>query len=219
MEDERGGLVPDHASFARTLGTLKQEGSNILVVGAETASAHETACQQLLGATNRDSRYRLFVTGEDDRVACERTDDPATDRVHTIDYSSMAFGTEAQPAADGGPALGTLGIEIVETIDEFADAADGFAPSELRVCVDSLVPLLQEYDAEAMFRLLHMATSRVDKACGMGHYHLPLGSDHDAVNLLEPMFDAIVTVRSRDGTDEQQWSLREAEATTDWFEL
>ncbi|SEQ36018.1 DUF7504 family protein [Natrinema salaciae] len=207
MEDERGGAVPDSATFARTLGTLKREGSNVLLVGSEATGTHETACQRLAGATKRDSRYRLFVTDERG-VSCGG--DHETDCVHTIDYSSTV---------DDRTPLGALGIEVVETIDEFADDADGFEPSELRVCVDSLVPLLREHDPQAVFRLLHMITSRIDQARGMGHYHVPLPRDHDAVNLFEPMFDAIVTVRSRGGTEEQQWYLRETETTTDWLEL
>lgn len=217
MEDERGGAVPDRATFARTLGTLKQEGSNILLVGAETTGAHRTACRRLLGGTEQESRYRLFVTGEGD--GCGYNDSATTDRVQTVDYSRKGDDADSDAETDEEPSLGALGIEIVEAIDEFADAADGFGPSELRVCVDSLVPLLQEYDSEAVFRLLHVTTSRVDQARGMGHYHLPLNPDHDAVNLLEPMFDAVVTVRSRQGTDEHQWYLREADTTTDWLEL
>lgn len=218
MEDERGGAVPDRATFARTLGTLKQEGSNILLVGAETTGAHRTACRRLLGGPERESRYRLFVTGGSDGCGC--SDDPTADRVQTVDYASGEREAESGAETDEEqPSLGALGIDIVETIDEFADTADGFGPSELRVCVDSLVPLLQEYDSEAVFRLLHVTTSRVDQARGMGHYHLPLSPDHDAVNLLEPMFDAIVTVRSRKGTDEHQWYLRDADTTTDWLEL
>lgn len=219
MEDERGGAVPDSATFARTLGTLKKEGSNVLLVGAEATRTHETACRRLLGATERDHRYRLFITS-DQGVGCGEEDGAESERVHTIDYSHAVPEAGSEPAPDGDRTpIGALGIEIVETIDEFAEDADGFAPSELRVCVDSLVPLLQEYDPQSVFRLLHMLTSRVDQARGMGHYHVPLAPDHDAVNLFEPMFDAIVTVRSRGGTEQQQWYLREAETTTDWLEL
>ncbi|QLG47596.1 DUF7504 family protein [Natrinema halophilum] len=224
MEDERGGLVSDNATFARTLDTLKQEGSNILLVGADAPEAHQMACQRLLGATDRDSRYRLFVTGGETRVSCGRTDGASDERVRTIDYSNTRLdpdGTgEEESAADGGlPSPGTIGVAIIEAIDELAETAEGFDPAELRVCVDSLVPLLQEHDAETMFRLLHVTTSRTDKARGMGHYHLPIPVDHDAVNLFEPMFDAIVTVRSRDDRSEHQWFLRETETTTDWLEL
>ncbi|PCR89797.1 DUF7504 family protein [Natrinema ejinorense] len=218
MEDEQGGVVSDRATFARTLDALKREGSNVLLVGA-AAGTHETACQQLLGAAKRDSRYRLFVTSADDHVACERTETAAGERTHTIDSSAVLEAGANTRTESGQPPLGTLGIEIIETIDEFADAADGLEPSELRVCVDSMVPLLRAYDAETVFRLLHVMTARVTRACGMGHYHLPLAADHDAVNLLEPMFDAVVTVRSRNGTDEQRWHLRDADTTTDWIEL
>ncbi|MGQ3414172.1 DUF7504 family protein [Natrinema sp. LN54] len=218
MEDECGDAVPDRATFARTLSALKREGSNILLVGAAPA-AHERACHRLLGAANHDSRYRLIVTTDGDRVACENAASAATEQVHTID-SRAVLETEAESAAESGASsLGALGIRIVETIDEFDAAAGGFDPSALRVCIGSLVPLLREYDAETVFRLLHVMTSRVDRARGMGHYHVPLASDHDAVALFEPLFDAVVTVRSRRGTDEQRWRLRETETTTDWLEL
>ncbi len=220
MEDEREGLVPDGATFARALGTLKRDGSNILLVGSEPTDVHETACRQLLGSTARHSRYRLFVTDTDDRAACSVTADAASERIRTVEYPTTDTERTEQTEIDSGRSSpGALGIRIVEAIDEFAETADGFEPSELRVCVDSLVPLLDEHDAETVFRLLHMATARVDKACGMGHYHVPLEPDHEAVALLEPMFDAIVTVRSRDGAAEQQWYLREADTTSDWLEL
>ncbi|WP_254763902.1 DUF7504 family protein [Natrinema marinum] len=220
MDDERESLVPDGAVFARTLGTLKRDGSNILLVGSVPTDVHETACQQMLGSTERHSRYRLFVTDSDDRAACSATGDAASERVRTIEYSA----TETEPAenlaaAGSQPSPAALGIRIVETIDQFAETAGGFEPSELRVCVDSLVPLLEDYDAETVFRLLHIATARVGKARGMGHYHVPLEPDHEAVSLLEPMFDAVVTVRSRNGTAEQQWYLREADTESDWLEL
>ncbi|WP_408958742.1 hypothetical protein [Natrinema sp. 74] len=220
MGDERQGFVPDDTAFARALETLKRDGSNILLVGSVSADVHEAACRQLLGATERHSRYRLFVTDTNDRAACGATADATSERVRTIRYSTAGTGSAEQPEADSGPpSPGTLGIRIVETIDELAETAGGFEPSELRVCVDSLLPLLDDHDAETVFRLLHVATARVDKARGMGHYHVPLEPDHDVVNLLEPMFDAIVTVRSRDGAAEQRWYLREADTTSGWLEL
>lgn len=216
MEDEGGAVVSDRAAFARTLDALKEEGSNVLLVGAATGT-HERVCQRLLGTENHDARYRLFVTTEDDRVACENAHSDAAERVRTID-SRAVLETETESAGGEAASLGALGIEIIETINEFDDA-DGLEPSALRVCVGSLVPLLQEYDAETVFRLLHVLTARIDRAHGMGHYHVPLAPDHDAVALFEPLFDAVVTVRSRQGTDEQRWHLREADTTTNWLEL
>ncbi|WP_226041372.1 hypothetical protein [Natrinema sp. DC36] len=221
MEDERGGLVPDGATFARALDALKRDGSNILLVGEETEAAHETVCQRLFGPPERESVYRLQVSGEGTRVACESAcHAPEANWFRTIEYSGLATEPGTNPTVRGGPeSPRELGIELVEAVDEFADAADGFEPAELRVCVDSLVPLCREYEIETVFRLLHLATSRVDRARGIGHFHLPLARDRDVVSLVEPLFDAVVTVRSRDGIAEQRWSLRDPELSTDWLEL
>ncbi|WP_254523526.1 DUF7504 family protein [Natrinema caseinilyticum] len=224
MDDERGGLVSTDVTFARTLDTLRQQGCNILLVGAEAPDAHERVCERLLGAPECDSRYRLFVRGDETQVSCGDPRGETTERVRTIEYSTRGLETDGRPelesAADGGhPSPGMIGIEIVEAVDELAETAGGFEPADLRICVDSLVSLLQDHDAETVFRLLHVLTSRVEQARGMAHYHLPVTQDHDAVNLFEPMFDAIVTVRSRDGCSEQQWYLRETDTTSDWLEL
>ncbi|MFC4543568.1 hypothetical protein ACFO5R_16700 [Halosolutus amylolyticus] len=217
MERDPGGVAPESATFANELATLKREGSNILVVGADTADAHDAVCHRLLGDTDPGPRYRLFVTNSDTRSTSHGSGG-TVESAWTIDCSELNPSAD-DPTVPAASNLGTLGIEIVETIDELDDTADGLAPSELRVCVDSLVPLLQEYAAEHVFRLLHLATSRVDHVDGMGHYHLPLDRDHDAVNLLEPLFDAIVEVRARDDRYEQRWYLRDQETSTDWISL
>ncbi|MFB1062861.1 hypothetical protein [Natrinema sp. H-ect4] len=221
MEDERGALVPDSATFARALDALKRDGSNILLVGEETEAAHETVCQRLFGPPERESVYRLQVSGEGARVACESAcHAPESNWIRTIEYSDLVTEPGADPTVRGGPeSPRELGIELVEAVDELAGDADGFEPAELRVCVDSLVPLCREYGIETVFRLLHLATSRVDRARGMGHFHVPIASDHDVVSLIEPLFDAVVTVRSRDGIAEQRWSLRDPALSTDWLEL
>ena len=218
MARERGGAAVEQADFAQTLATLKQEGSNILLVGTELTAAHTELCHRLLGDAGDDSRYRLFVT--DDREPVSETDHGATgERVRTIDYSTLELAASDGDALSGRTPLGTLGIEVIEAVDAFEDDADGLEPSQLRVCVDSLVQLLEEHTAEKVFRLLHMTTSRTVTAEGMGHYHLPLERDHEAVHLFEPLFDAVVEIRAReDGAAyEQRWELREGETATDWI--
>lgn len=218
MHEQQGGGATDRATFARALESLKRRGSNVLLVGAESRGAHDTVCQQLLGNTEQESRYRLRITDGGDCSACGG-DGGEFDRHRTIEHSMAAEESDAARGADDNPPLDGLGIEIVEAIDAIADHAGGLAPSELRVCVDSLAPLVRASDAETVFRLLHVATARVDYARGMGHYHLPFASDHDIVTLLEPLFDAVVTVRSRGGTEEQRWHLRRAETTSGWLEV
>lgn len=215
MAGERGGTAMERADFAQTLATLKRDGSNILLVGRETAGAHTDLCHRLHGESADGPRYRLLVT-DGREPTTEPPDGTAGRIVRTIDYSALE--PTATDGAESGPApLGTLGIEIVDAIDTFQGDADGLEPSQVRVCVDSLVPLLEEHTAEKVFRLLHMTTSRVDNVQGMGHYHLPLERDHEAVHLLEPLFDAVVEIRARDGASEQRWELRDRGTSTDWL--
>ncbi|RQG90513.1 DUF7504 family protein [Natrarchaeobius chitinivorans] len=212
MESELGNVGAVRATFAHELRTLKHKGSNLLLVGSGSG-AHEAVCPRLCGQSAHESRYRLFVT--DDAARC--TDHRGDGQVRTIEYTDPASGTGGSDG-DRTP-LGYLGTEIIDTIDEFEEDVGGFEPSELRVCVDSLVPLLQEYDTEDVFRLVHVVTARVEQARGMGHYHLPVSRDHDAVVLLEPMFDAVVELRTRGNTHEQQWHLRDQDTETDWIRL
>lgn len=218
MARDRGGIAPEEAGFAQALAALKREGSNILLVGAETGDAHGAVCHQLLGETGSGPRYRLFVTDERTRVSTtEAASGETMATTRTIDYGNLTVDGTGNDDLSGRTPLGTLGIEVVEAVDAFDDDADGLEASELRLCVDSLVPLLEEHTTERVFRVLHMTTSRVAHVNGMGHYHLPLERDHDAVNLFEPLFDAIVEVRIRDGTHEHRWELRDRELTTEWI--
>lgn len=216
MATERGGAAAGQADFAQTLARLKRDGSNVLLVGAETVDVHTVLCRRLLGETRDGARYRLFVT--DGREPLAKADDETDGgAVRTIDYSSLDPTATEDAELRGRTPLGTLGIEIADAIDGFQGDADGLEPSQLRVCVDSLAALLEEHTAEKVFRLLHMATSRVDALQGMGHYHLPLDRDHEAVHLFESLFDAVVENRVRDDVAEQRWELRDRETPTDWL--
>ena len=218
MARERGGSAAEQTDFAQTLATLKHNGSNVLLVGTETVDAHAELCHRLMGESGDESRYRLLVTGgRDSRSGADRDPDDRT--VRTIDYSTLDLEAAGDAELNGRTPLGTLAVQVIEAVDEFEDAADGLEPSQLRVCVDSLVRLLEEHTAEKVFRLLHMTTSRVVHVQGMGHYHLPLGRDHEAVHLFEPLFDAVVEIRVREDAYEQRWELRDREQPTDWIPL
>ncbi|RQH03128.1 DUF7504 family protein [Natrarchaeobius oligotrophus] len=217
MESKSGNMGVERATFAQTLDTLKREGSNLLLVGSGTADAHTAACHRLCGESAGASRYRVVVTEDASQRA--HNDCPASEPTVTIEFPVDDRTTEGETSGDERTSLGRLGLEIIETIDEFDTDAGGLEPSELRVCVDSLVSLLQNYDTEEVFRLLHVTTSRIDQSRGMGHYHLAVSRDHEAVSLLEPMFDAVVELRTRDGVHEQQWHLRDRDAKTDWVHL
>lgn len=223
MGSDHGSVGVESAAFARTLDTLKREGSNVLLVGAEASGAHEAVCRRLCGPHEstdaqeqhqHQQRYHLFVTDHREQSSGSTDPNGTVERSERITYA----GNAADSSADGHQSPEALGSEIIDTISELDTAANGFDPSELRVCVDSLVTLLQDHDPETVFRLLHITTSGVEHVNGMGHYHLTLDRDHEAVTLLEPLFDAVVELRSSDGDHEQRWHLRD-QGSTDWVTI
>ncbi|SDQ65637.1 DUF7504 family protein [Natronobacterium texcoconense] len=214
MESELGTRGIEGAAFARTLETLKRRGSNILLVGG-TGGCHDAACHRLCGRRGSEPRYQLVVAdGEKRRLTGSVVSRRLENGTMTLEFST---GTGRRSS------LEPLAHEVVTAIDEFEAVADGFSPSELRVCLDSLGGLLEAYDAEQVFHFLRTITSRIDDARGMGHYHLPRDHGHDTLSLLEPLFDAVVVLRVRDGSYEQQWHLRDgtpgARTKTDWIRL
>ncbi|UTF52586.1 DUF7504 family protein [Natronosalvus rutilus] len=218
MQTESGTGVSDGVTFAQALDRLKRNGSTVLVVGSSEQAAHEVACQRLLGTHTDSERHRLAVTARDATYrghgcVCESTDARTRHIEHTVQPAQ-------EPTIDmAGQPLATLGTDVIDAIREIESTEDGLDPAELRVCVDSIVPLLSEYDPEDVFKLLHITTTTVKSTTGMGHFHLPLARDHDAVNLFEPLFDAVVEVRRRDGRVEQRWHLRDYNVQSEWLEL
>ncbi|WP_458210438.1 DUF7504 family protein [Haladaptatus sp. NG-SE-30] len=110
----------------------------------------------------------------------------------------------------------TGGVAISEAIDAFDADADGLAPAELRLCFDSLIPLLS-IDEKLLFRFLHILIGRLKSANGMGHFHLPRAHTNAAVLRLESLFDAVVELRLESGQLQQRWHSHDRETTTDWL--
>jgi hypothetical protein len=219
MRPEYGG-PSEGTEFSQALAALKRDGCNVLLVGDAPERANRRACRRLLGEGANDPRRKLFVF-TDPTDARERlsVDDGRRTRVLLQHDGDAPDDPPARTTVVDGRRLSVLCREFVAVVDEFEAEGDGLAPGELRVCVDSLRPLLHDYASENAFRLLHMLSTRVREANGLGHYHLPLAPDADAVNLLEPLFDAVVEVRVDDGSPEHRWYLRESELSSDWIGL
>ncbi len=201
MQFGRGDGVPDSTTFSQELAELKQNGCNILLVGDGTV--HSDACRHLLG----EDRRRLFVFTEGEWVcAC----DP-----ETVDGPDR----ETVRVTDDERSLSEISSEVVDSIDALTDRADGLSPGEVRLCFDSLGPLFVDHDPEQLFRLLHIVTSSVRRVDGIGHYHLRVDRDSDHVNLIEPLFDALIEVRRNDGVPEQRWHVLGTDVSSDWLPL
>lgn len=226
MHSESGAETDDAAAFKRALVTLKRRGSTILVVGPRGSDAHVAACSRLLGEDV--PRRRLFVFtdcahGLDGRLSPSERDDST---VRVIDCASATRSAAVAAPSDVAPShetvsledLAMLGNAINRVIANFEHRSGGLGPSELRVCVDSLRPLLARHGDREVFRFLHALTDGIRNARGMGHFHLPVAKDDGTARLIEPLFDAVVEVRSHPNP-EQRWHLRSRNITTDWLPL
>jgi hypothetical protein len=218
MRSEHGGGVPRSTTFAQALDELKREGSNLLLVGEATAGAHKAASDRLLGDEG-ELRRRLFVFTSDNDVCSglPATETDAHTRVvaqQSAEPGELPAGVERSTVND--EMLSKLARATIDAIDEFEEEAGDLEPGELRLCFDSITSLLRDHQAENVFRLLHLVTSRVRQVGGMGHFHLRLDRDSDHVRVLEPMFDAVVEIRVGDEGPQQRWHLRDREITSDW---
>jgi hypothetical protein len=115
--------------------------------------------------------------------------------------------------------LRDLGSTVEETVERFETETGGLSPAELRLCFDSLVPLVADYDDRDVRRFLVGLTETVERFDGMAHYHLPAEYDSETVDSIEALFDAVVEVRYGTTEIEQRWHLAEPDITTDWLAL
>lgn len=213
--------------FADALGRLQRDGGALLVVGSAPGETHERACRRLLGSSDQP------------RVVC-RTDgscSAGTDRAGpddrlidlAVDARSGAgvdagAGSGTGATALGAPAAGgprrtvaetpaAFGAHVAEAVAELtADAVDP------RVCVDSLLPLVEELGAERTFEWFHAVAADVRAAGGVCHAHLPLARDDDPVGRFEALVEATIELRLVDDQPEQRWFVH-GEVTSDWLPL
>ncbi|MFB6137948.1 MAG: hypothetical protein ABEJ42_06360 [Halobacteriaceae archaeon] len=219
------------AEFSDALADLKRRGSMLLLAGV----AHDSlagACTRLSGEGN-ETRRRLVVST--DRQQADAG--PGTRRIH---YATDARSASAAHAADagiaghGGPSAGPAagpaapdpGVRTVDgdlsdligairaEVDEIDAATGGLDPAQLRVCFDSADTVLAAHDREATFEFFHALSGVLVDARAMGHVHLPAPFGDEVVQVLSPLFDAVIEVRTG---GRQRWHLREPELTTDWL--
>lgn len=219
------------ALFAQALSALKRRGSSVLVVGKGRDCTQLDACRRLLGDATAGPRHRLLVSTENGIDIDKRlpADEPRSGSITLVDRSiktrSAAAATQPTTSIGSistklveGDGLASLGEAIGEAITAI-EAQGPLAPAELRVCVDSLTPLLDEHDERDVFQFLHAFGGEVRRVNAMGHVHLPVEYETEAVGTLAPAFDAVIQLRVEDGHTEQRWHLQDDDITTDWLAL
>ncbi|WP_247003768.1 DUF7504 family protein [Halosolutus gelatinilyticus] len=214
------------ASFTDALSRLKQHGASVLVLGSVHPDQQWALSRRLLGHATDQLRRRVFVsTANGDALLHELS--PA-ETIRVVRYESQTRCTVAEaPTTDGSATpsiddqptaetLGDLGIAISSAIEAFESESE-FEPSELRVGVDSLLPLLEDYDTEQVFKFIHLTNGRVKAADGMIHYRLPIERDATVVPVLKPLFDVLVELREQNGIVQERWTLPRTDHSSGWI--
>lgn len=234
------------ARFEQRLADLKRNGCNVLLVGTDATDA---ACERLLGESSAGPRYRLFVTTDARPDAARAKlaavqSGPYADPAAVVSWHADVRGSVAGEnapctraggsagAATGGPGDSTIRAISVESDDlselrdhvedavaSFEDESGDLSPGELRLCFDSMKPLVVDYDDRTVDRFLADLTGIVESAGGMAHYHLPADYGSETVEGIEPMFDAAVELRRSKARVEQRWHLSDPDFSTGWLPL
>ncbi|WP_440772014.1 DUF7504 family protein [Natronorubrum sp. DTA28] len=231
------GSGSDGEQFTETLSRLKREGASVLVVGSVRADQRQNVCRRLLGQATVRPRRRVLVSTTGDLHDVSHLVDADVNTSDTLKFVSYATQARSTAASDAGAnpsetdspsleaspttttALADLGIAISSAIESFESEADGLAPAELRVGINSLVPLLEEYGVERVFKFVHLTNGRTRDADGMIHYHLPMDRDSDVVSVLAPLFDIIVELREQSGDFQERWSINDGDQSSGWISI
>lgn len=222
----RGGDA--NPRFSKWLANLKQIGSNILITGEVPEAVSAQASRKFFGREER--RFRVLgltdrtISSADARLPEDASfADPTTWLVDQRCGERSVPATAASVTAELDP-LNTddarqLREEIQTAISFYDEKSGGLDPSELRVGVDSLFPLV-ERDLSATRRVLRTLGATVRGVHGMAHYHLRVPAEDETIEELMHLFDARVELRKRPRRDpEQRWYAPEIDATTPWMQL
>ncbi len=215
-------------AFRIRLQELKERGSAILLVGEVPSSVRDQACERLLGEAEALPRHRLlvFTNGRDGIEGRLRAHDCGRGSTEAITAAvTRSAATERQVDADvpvtelDPDSLRDLGSAISAWIGETEDSHGALAHGELRLCVNSLSPLLEVHGERPVFEFVVLAAARVRAVAGMGHFHLPVAPDADVAKLLAPAVDAVIELRIDDGEPQQRWHLVDDDLQSRWLPL
>lgn len=213
------------AAFTEFLAELKERGSLLLLVGPAQHTAVSRACSRLLGES-AETRRPLFVRagGACSHRVPQSASTPG-ESARVLHYRTATRGAAAASQPGGRVDVRTVDGDLDALLDEVQTefdrvdaAAGGLDPAELRVCLDSLDALLATHDEDRVFRFLHGLSGSVRDSRAMCHVHLPTGVDADPVDVMEPLFDAVVEVRDA-GRPQQRWRVPDEGFSTGWLAL
>jgi len=207
------------AAFTQRLAALKRRGAGLLVVGAAGDGSHLALSRRLLGDARAGPRRRALVLVDGRGGPAERVPEGERggDRLQVVDRRPLTRGAaqaEPAPAAGRGPLdVGSIERDALAAVDSLADAAGGFVTSELRLCVDSLRPLVDRHGVDGTVPLVRALVERTREERGIAHFHLPVPYGTDVVAELAGSFDAVIELRP----GEQRWHVPRDDIETGWL--
>ncbi|MFC7229618.1 hypothetical protein N0B31_19625 [Salinirubellus salinus] len=202
------------------LQALRESGCTILVVGEVPAEVSREACAALAGGPERE----LVTVETGGGCTCGGVGrDPSHTR--TVRWADRARGAATTAGDHTGTDHGT--VTEATTLSELGEAtaaavdraAADTAPGELRVCIDSLGPLVEATSERSVFRFCHQLNATVRAAEGLGHVHLPVAREAERAAILGALFDVTVELDLFGGKPRQRWFLHEAGIVSDWLPI
>lgn len=227
---EPDGTVAVGSSLCR----LKRTGGNVLVVGAVPDALVDTISARLLGGPERRAIFALL--DREVNVVADRLSATRASNARVLNHASATTARSASAASvtrererqgNREPASGPTVTAVTGDLEDLAAAIEttlaeaaatgGLEPGDVRLCVDSLRPILEESDADGPPAVLAEMCESATNAGTLAHYVLPLARESDPVRTIEPVFDATVELRVNGTVPEQRWHVHESAYATEWF--
>lgn len=211
----------DPDAFFRHLEKLKEEGSLILAMGNAPAALNRISSQLL--SDQSKGRVPMFILLSQDRSVIEDRLGNDVDDTQVLQYGFRRSTADRAHASDTYPAkklVSSTSIynDVKTAIEGIEDRRSGpWESGELRVCLDSLIPILDQYERDQIETFLTDFRELVIDRSGMGHCLFPIEPLPSRFEWLPSFFDIVIDARSVEGTPQQRWRLVGADQVTDWF--
>lgn len=226
----------DLAAFRSTLQQFKHDGCNLLVVGDSPRELFTRASETMLGDPDA-RRWRIFALTDASRESVHERLPSTTGTQYSLSETTKVIDhtVSNRPATDvGNSSTGTLpevtvgdddidGLRtaVTEAVETFGERSH--RPAQVRLAVDSVAPLLDNYDFEAVRTCFETVGCCVREHDAMAHYVLPEPFTSERCRRLADDFDAVVELRTHskdaDYAAEERWHLTETNVTMPWVPL
>ncbi len=201
----------------------------MLVVGNVPWDVWIDACEQLLGEGDSLPRHRLLAFTNGSRSVRSRLDEHHAGGLGTTTAFTAGVARSAGAQAPVHPEIPVVDLEY-DSLAELGGAISGWVqetaarhgpltPGELRLCVDSLLPLLDDHGEGAVSEFVALTAARARAVAGMAHYHLSVDRTADVVDDLRPAVDALIELRVDADGPRQRWLLDGGDVRSPWLPL